>query len=118
MITLAPSTSPAGSLGAAYSQQITASGSTAPYTFSVVSGTLPAGLTLTPGGLLSGTPTTPGLSTVTIQATDGNACPGLITYSISVVAAVPTLPQAFVLLLALGLIGVGYFRLRRRGGVA
>jgi hypothetical protein len=117
-ITLAPSTLPAGFLGEAYSQQITASGGTAPYTFSVVSGTLPAGLTLTPGGLLSGTPTTLGLSTVTIQAADGTGCPGIITYTISVVAAVPTLPQAFVLLLGLGIIGVGYFRLRRQGRAA
>ena len=118
LITITPPAAPVGSVGAAYSQQLVASGGTGPYTFTVSSGTLPAGLTLTPGGLLSGTPTTAGSSTVTIRAADGNGCPGLITYSISVVAAVPTLPQAFVLLLALGLIGVGYFRLRRRDGVA
>jgi hypothetical protein len=33
---------------------------------------------------------------------------------VTIVAAVPTLPQAFVVLLALGLAGVGYFRLRWR----
>src|ERR1700674_126716 len=114
VITIAPPTLPAGFLGVAYSQQITASGGAAPYTFSVVSGTLPAGLTLTSGGLLSGTPTTLSTSTVAIRATDGAGCPGLITYNMTIVAAVPTLPQAFVLLLALGLTGVGYVRLRRR----
>jgi len=31
-----------------------------------------------------------------------------------IATGVPTLPQAFVLLLALGLMAVGYFRLRRR----
>ncbi len=113
VITLAPSTSPAGFLGAAYSQQITATGGTAPYTFSVSSGTLPAGLTLSPGGLLSGTPTTIASSTVVIQVTDGSGCPGLITYTIAIVSSVPTLPQAFVLLLALGLLAAGYLRLRQ-----
>ena len=98
----------------AYSQQITASGGTGPYVFTVSSGTLPAGLTLSSSGLLSGTPTTLGSSTVTIQATDGLGCPAVIVYTIAIVASVPTLPQAFFALLALGLIGAGYFRLRRR----
>jgi hypothetical protein len=114
LITIAPATVPSGAVGAAYSQQLTASGGAGPYTFMVSSGTLPAGLTLTPGGLLSGTPTTVGSSTVTIRAADGSGCPGFITYTMTIVAAVPTLPQAFVLLLALELMGVGYLRLRRQ----
>jgi hypothetical protein len=115
LITVAPPTAPNGTVGVAYSQQITASGGTGPYTYAVSSGTLPAGLTLAPGGLLSGTPTTAGSSTVTIRAIDSsNGCPGTITYTITTIAGVPTMPQAFVLLLALGLMGVGYLRLRRR----
>jgi hypothetical protein len=45
-----------------------------------------------------------------------NLCPAVVTYTITAAAAaaVPTLPQAFVLLLALGLIAVGYLGLRRR----
>jgi hypothetical protein len=115
-ITLAPPTLPAGSPGVAYSQQITATGGTGSYVFTVSSGTLPAGLTLSAGGLLSGTPTTVASSTVVIQATDGSACPGVITYTIAIVSSVPTLPQAFVLLLALGLLTAGYFRLRKAQG--
>jgi hypothetical protein len=118
VITPAPSPLQAGFLGVAYSQQITASGGAAPYTFSVLSGTLPAGLTLSSSGLLSGTPTAPGTSTIEIRATDGAGCPGLITYTMTIVASVPTLPQVFVLVLTLGLIGIGYFRLRQRGRVA
>jgi len=115
LITVAPPTAPNGTVGVAYSQQLTASGGTGPYTFMVSSGTLPAGLTLTAAGLLSGTPTTGGSSTVTIRAVDTtNGCPGTVTYAITIPAPVPTLPQAFVLLLALGLAGTGYFRLRRR----
>ena len=113
-ITLSPATLPPGTPGVAYSQQITASGGAGPYVFSVSSGTLPAGLTLTAGGLLSGTPTTAGSFTVTIRAIDGNGCPGVITYTITIATSVPTLPQTFVLLLALGLTWVGYVRLRRR----
>jgi hypothetical protein len=101
-------------VGVAYSQQLTASGGTGPYTFTVLSGALPAGLTLTAGGLLSGTPTTEGSSPVTIQASDGNGCPDVIAYTIAIVTAVPTLPQVFVVLLAVGLTAVGYSRLRRR----
>ena len=114
VITLTPPTMPAGAVGVAYRQQMTATGGTGSPVFTVVTGTLPAGLTLSPGGLLSGTPTTVGSSTVMIQAIDGTGCPGVITYTISITTAVPTLPQAFVVLLALGLTGVGYVRLRRQ----
>ncbi|HTU36185.1 MAG TPA: Ig domain-containing protein [Candidatus Acidoferrum sp.] len=49
---------PDGTQGTAYSEQFAASGGTSPYTWSVASGsTLPAGLTLSASGLLSGTPT-------------------------------------------------------------
>jgi sugar lactone lactonase YvrE len=59
-ITVAPGTLPTGTAGSSYNQTITASGGSAPYTFSVTGGTLPAGLTLASSGSLSGTPTTPG----------------------------------------------------------
>ena len=114
VITLAPPTLPAGTVGVAYSQQITATGGTGPYVFTVLTGTLPAGLTLSSAGLLSGTPTTLGSSTVTIQGNDVNNCPGVIAYTITINAVVPTLPEAFLVLLLLVLGGVGWFQLRRR----
>jgi len=54
---------------AAYSQQLQATG-TGPFFWAVISGTLPAGLTLTSGGLLQGTPTTLGSQTFTVSVTD------------------------------------------------
>jgi large repetitive protein len=52
-----------------YSQQIYATGNPAP-TFALQTGTLPAGLTLSSSGLLSGIPTTTGLSNFTVRATN------------------------------------------------
>ncbi len=64
---------PNGQSGVAYgSHTLTASGGTAPYTFAD-SGNLPAGLTLSSTGTLSGTPTEAGTFNVTISATDSTA---------------------------------------------
>ena len=64
-------TLPNGTVGVAYSATIDASGGTTPYTCSISSGTLPAGLTLT-GCTVSGTPTTAGSSAVTVTVTDSS----------------------------------------------
>jgi len=117
VVVISPATMPNATFGVPYSQTLTATGGAGPFTFSVVSGALPAGLTLTAGGVLSGTPTTVGSSTFVVQATNGAGCPGAITYTINIVTAVPTLPQAFVLFLVLGLTGVGWLRLRQRARV-
>src|SRR5205814_3795036 len=70
-INLSPPTLPNGTVGAPYNRTITASGGTSPYSFAVISGSLPPLLTLNPNtGVLSGTPTSSGSFTFTIQATD------------------------------------------------
>jgi len=55
--------------GTPYSYTFTATGTPDP-TFAVASGTLPAGLTLSNAGVLSGTPTTAGVSTFTVSASN------------------------------------------------
>jgi hypothetical protein len=50
-------TLPVGTVGVSYSQQIEASGGTAPYTFVVVKGAVPPGLSVSSSGLVSGLPT-------------------------------------------------------------
>jgi ice-binding like protein/putative Ig domain-containing protein len=113
-ITVAPTTTPNGIIGVAYSQQFTGSGGVAPYAFAVTAGALPAGLTLSAAGVLAGTPTTAGQSAFTITATDANGCTGAQALTASVTTPVPTLPQMFVVLLAVGLAAAGFLRLRQR----
>ncbi len=57
----------------AYSLQLSASDDSAPnVVFSIASGSLPSGLSLSSSGLISGTPTVAGTSTFSINATDNN----------------------------------------------
>ncbi len=64
---------PGGEAGVAYSDQLTVTGGTSPFTWSVSAGTLPPGLTLgASSGLLSGTPTTAGTYTFTVKVADSS----------------------------------------------
>src|SRR5581483_1615540 len=80
---------PAATAGVAYDETIDVTGGTAPYTFSLTSGSLPAGLTLSTAGRLHGTPATAGTSTFTAQAGDAStpAKEGARTYSLRVAPA-------------------------------
>ncbi len=67
------SSPPSGTVGTPYSGTIGVSGGMAPYSCAITAGTLPAGLTLGAGCVITGTPTTAGTSTVTVKATDTSA---------------------------------------------
>lgn len=84
------------SLGYAYSQAIAASGGTAPYAFSLQSGSLPAGLTLAANGTISGTPAATGASTFTVKASDSSATQlsANATYTVTVVNTMVTVNTA------------------------
>ena len=93
-ITITPPTLPAGAaVASAYSTTITASGGTSPYTFSISAGALPAGLTLSSSGTLSGTPTAGGTFSFTVRATDASGAPGPYngTQPYTLAVAVPTI---------------------------
>lgn len=83
-ITVNPASLPGGSVGSTYNQTITATGGTAPYSFSVTSGNLPAGLNLNPNGTLSGAPTTAGNVSFTVTARDASNCTGTRQYTIAI----------------------------------
>jgi hypothetical protein len=85
-----PSPLPNATAGAAYSQSIAVTGGTPPYTFTLDSGALPAGITLDATGKLAGTPAGLGASNFTVRVTDANEVSATQPYALSVVA--PTLP--------------------------
>ncbi len=62
-----------GQTGAAYSGTLSATGGTAPYTWSVKSGSLPAGLSLSAAGAIAGTPTAAGTSKFAVQVADSSS---------------------------------------------
>jgi|SRR3990167_2938272 len=83
-ITIIPINLPNAIIGSAYNTFITAIGGSAAYTYTITSGTLPTGLTLTAStGKISGTPTTKELSSFTITATDSLAATGTLDLTIS-----------------------------------
>ncbi len=81
-------TLPQGTAVQAYSQNLTASGGKAPYTFSttLASGSLPAGLTLGSSGVISGTPTAAGDFTFTVTGTDSSTGTGPATFTSSIIS--------------------------------
>jgi uncharacterized repeat protein (TIGR03803 family) len=67
-----------------YSQTLTASAGNATFTYATSAGTLPAGLTLSSAGVLSGTPTSVGSSTFTVTATDAAGASGSMSYTVTI----------------------------------
>jgi len=63
----------AGTVDVPYSQTLQATGGSGSYTWSIIGGSLPTGLSLTSGtGLIDGTPTTTGTFNFTVQVNDGS----------------------------------------------
>jgi hypothetical protein len=79
-----------GQVGLAYNNQLMASGSI-PITWAITSGTLPNGLSLSSGGLISGTPGVVGSSTFGVTATNSVGSNGK-TFSLTINPAPPTPP--------------------------
>ncbi|MFT3706944.1 MAG: Ig domain-containing protein [Archangium sp.] len=69
-ITVSPAVLPNAVRGASYLAQLSATGGNNPYVYSIVSGSLPAGLSMTTAGAISGRPTASGVTTITFKATD------------------------------------------------
>ncbi|UHQ25056.1 putative Ig domain-containing protein [Lysobacter sp. 5GHs7-4] len=93
-ITVSPATVPNAQIGVAYSQALTAAGGIAPYSFAVTAGALPAGVSLSTTGSLSGTPTAGGTFNFTVTATDNHGQTGSRAYTLTVSAATITVAPA------------------------
>jgi hypothetical protein len=91
-LTVATTTAlPGGTQGTAYNQTLAAGGGTSPYRWTLLSGSLPAGLTLSTGGVISGTPTGTGTANFTVQVTDSSSPvqTAQATLSITITTAAP-----------------------------
>ena len=95
-LTLSSATLPAATAETAYSQTVTASGGTPPYTYAVTGGALPAGLSLSSGGVISGTPTASGSFSFTVTVTDSSGSKVTASYTLTVNAGTATLTFAAV----------------------
>ena len=85
--TITTATLPNWTVGLPYSQTVTTTGGTSPFTFSVSAGALPAGLSLnTSSGAITGTPSTVIGSPVpfTIQVTDAAGASATLAYAVSI----------------------------------
>lgn len=78
-----------GSVGVAYSASLTATGGVPPYTWSLTSGSLPAGLSLSTSGFITGTPTAQGTQTFTVQASDSQTPAATATATLSLTISGP-----------------------------
>ena len=87
-ITVGPASLSSAKVGTTYNQAIAASGGTAPYTYSLASGSsLPAGLSLNANGSISGTAVAGGTRSFTVVATDATGASGSQQYTLAVNAA-------------------------------
>ena len=80
---------PSGTVNNPYSATLAATGGLPPYTWSVIQGSLPAGLTLDANsGVISRTPTAPGTFNFTMQVSDSESPPATASAPLSITVSV------------------------------
>ena len=94
----------AGAVATSYSQTLSASGGTPPYTWALTSGTLPNGLSLSIGGVIAGTPSASGTFSFTVRVTDSTSNTATRSLSITVAPALSIVTTS----LANGTVGAIY----------
>jgi len=115
-LTITTSTLPADTVGIAYNQTLQATGGTTPYTWSILSGALPSGLSLNASsGAITGTPTTAGTASFTAKVTDNVAATASKALSIVINASISITTSS----LPNGSVGTAYNQtLARSGGTS
>jgi hypothetical protein len=98
-----------GQVGTSYQASVSVTGGTQPYSWSIVSGTLPSSLVLNPAsGTISGTPSTAGNSSFTVKVNDSGNQSAQQPLAISVAAAPAAPLQITTSSLAGGQVGTSY----------
>lgn len=93
-LAITTTTLPAGSVGTTYSATLAASGGVPPYSWTVSSGDLPAGLSLSKTtGVISGTPTAAAISNFTINATDSESPAEVTSANLSITISSASCPN-------------------------
>ncbi len=102
-ITITPGSLPSGLIGTNYNTSLTASGGAGTYNFTY-NGNLPNGVTLSPTGTLSGTPTVVGSYNFIVTATDQSGCSGTQAYTLIICSVISVNPTT----LPGGVVGTNY----------
>ncbi len=76
-----------GTVGTLYTQSLTANYGVKPYTWTITSGNLPAGLDLSSSGVINGTPTTATTANFTVQVKGSNGLSSTKVFSLTIVSA-------------------------------
>ena len=79
-----PDSLPVAKPNAPYTQSLTSTGGAAPYRYTIGNGQLPTGLSLSTGGVLSGTPTQVGSYEFAVTVQDSGVCAALWSYTLVV----------------------------------
>jgi hypothetical protein len=75
---------PNGTSGVLYSDLISAAAGTAPYTYSIIAGSLPIGMAFYPNGQIWGVPTAPGVYVFDVSVTDSAGSTSTKAFSLTV----------------------------------
>ncbi len=88
-LSIVTSALPPATTGTGYNQALLASGGTLPYNWTLVAGqgTLPTGLSLSTGGIISGTPSATGTSNFTAKVTDAASPAGTVQKAFSIIVS-------------------------------
>jgi hypothetical protein len=111
VLTITTTSLPAGILGVAYDSFINAAGAPAPFTWTIISGSLPPGLTFqttstSTSAEITGTPTVLGTSNFTVQVEDSSDA--IVTQALSIVINKPPPLSVATASLQSGTVGLAY----------
>lgn len=83
-LSITPTSLTSGTAGVAYSQALSQTGALGSPSYAVTAGSLPAGVSLTLGGMLIGTPTVVGTFNFTVTVSDASGCTGSQAYTLTI----------------------------------